>query len=169
MALITPDKDLISGPLLDLRAAFDTINLHIPLGSPDMLIGMKLVEDILMMRTPSCMRLEECAPSTDACWHHLHVVEEEPPAIVLLCCDEDISVQLENQPAGRLPIYTGWIFISLHFGKPWRSHKEARRCRKMWEMSDLWILHNLFSKRGKIISGALGNLGNDKDCENLVI
>lgn len=45
-------------------------------------------------------------PSTDVCWHHLHVVGEEPPAIVPLLCDEDISVQLESQPAGRLPIYT---------------------------------------------------------------
>lgn len=56
MALITSDKDLISGPLIDLHAASDTINLHILLGSPDMLIGMKLVEGILMMCTPSCMR-----------------------------------------------------------------------------------------------------------------
>lgn len=115
MALITPDIDLISGPLIDLCAASDTINLHILLESPDMVIGMKLVEGILMMCTPSCTRLEECPPSTDACWDHLHVVEEEPPAIVLLSCDEDISVQLENQPAGRL--LTGQVFISLCFGK----------------------------------------------------
>lgn len=44
------------------------------------------------------------------------MVEEEPPAIVLFSCDEDIAVQLENQPAGRLPIYTGWVFIFLYFG-----------------------------------------------------
>lgn len=79
---------------------------------------MKLVEGILMMCTPSCMRLEERLPSTDACWRHLHMVEEEPPAVVLLSCDEDISVQLENQPAGRLtPIYTGRVLISQYFGK----------------------------------------------------
>lgn len=119
MTLITPDKDLISGPLIDLGASSNTINLHILLGSPDMLFGMKLVEGILMMCTPSCMRLEECAPSTAAYWHPLHVVEEEPPAIVLLSC-EDISVQLENQPAGRLPIDTGRVFISLI----WKSLKK---------------------------------------------
>lgn len=57
------------------------------------------------------------SPSTDACWHHLSVVEEEPAAIVPLSCDEAVSVQLENQPAGRLPICAGWVFISLYFGK----------------------------------------------------
>lgn len=37
----------------------------------------------------------------------------------------------------------------------------------MWEMSDLWILHNLIGERGKIILGASGNLGKDKDCEQI--
>lgn len=39
----------------------------------------------------------------------------------------------------------------------------------MWEISDLRIVHKLFVERGKIILGALGNLGKDKDCENSVI
>lgn len=62
MALITPDKDLISGPLIDLLASSNTMNLHILLGSPDILIGMKLIEGILIMCTPSCIRLEEWPP-----------------------------------------------------------------------------------------------------------
>lgn len=60
MAIITPDKDLISGPLIDLLASSNTINLHILLGSPDILIGIKLIEGISIMCAASCIRLEEC-------------------------------------------------------------------------------------------------------------
>lgn len=46
-----------------------------------------------MMCGPSCIQLE--FPSSPAvCFHHRHVVEEDPAAIMLFFCDEDISEQL---------------------------------------------------------------------------
>lgn len=167
IALITPDIDFISGPLIDPRAASDTINLHILLGSPDMVIGIKLVKGILMMCTPSCTRLE-CPPSTDACWHHLHVVDDEPPASVLLSCDEDFSVQLDSHLLGDSPFLLVTPLFPFFWGeKPEETVKKqggvgiCERCL-ISHIFQLLPSNNLFDERGKIILGTSGNLGKDK-------
>lgn len=70
---------------------------------------------------------------------------------------------------GDSPFILVWSLFLYILEKPEKAVKKRGEAGKCERYSDLQILHNLFGEIGKIIWGTSGNLGKDKDCENLVI